>query len=455
MDLANLLTRPEGKTLEFKRDLSSPDGIVKTAIAFANTAGGILLIGVEDGTRRVCGIADALNSEEKLANVISDNIQPPIVPGIEILPWRKLQVLAVHVHPSSTRPHFFRRLGIETGVFLRVGSTNRKADATQIEELRRFVRQSSFDEQPLAGTDSEAIDFRVASELFAPFKKLTKLSLQTLRLTTEYQGRLVATAGGILLFGKDRFNQFPDAWILAGRFASADKSKLIESVEIRSYPAIAVEEAINFLHTHLRREIAIGKVRRADVLNLPELALREAVINAVVHADYSQQGAPIRIAVFEDRVEIDNPGLLVFGLTIDDINRGVSRLRNRVIGRVFQELRLIEQWGSGIQRMTAACREAGLADPEFEEIGSHFRVTLRIGQHRATAADGLDGRILARLSSASGRSTGELAKALGVSTRTIRDRLKKLVERGSAVEVGSGRNDPQRRYFLPSRVRTF
>ena len=83
-------------------------------------------------------------------------------------------------------------------------------------------------------------------------------------------------------------------------------------------------------------------------------------MNAIVHADYAQQGAPIRIALFDDRIEIENPGLLPFGLTIEDIMQGVSKLRNRVIGRVFHELHLIEQWGSGIQRMTAACQEAGL-----------------------------------------------------------------------------------------------
>jgi ATP-dependent DNA helicase RecG len=113
------------------------------------------------------------------------------------------------------------------------------------------------------------------------------------------------------------------------------------------------------------------------------------------HADYAQQGAPIRVALFDDRIEIENPGLLPFGLTIEDIMQGVSKLRNRVIGRVFHELHLIEQWGSGIQRKTAACQEAGLEAPRLEEIGMHFRVTIssaRVGQPirtRRTAASSL------------------------------------------------------------------
>ncbi|MGH7946897.1 MAG: AlbA family DNA-binding domain-containing protein, partial [Opitutaceae bacterium] len=107
MDLVGILKRPEGKTLEFKRDLSSPDGVLKTIVAFANTAGGTMLIGVEG--RHVRGVADALDLEERLANLVSDRISPRLVPEIEILPWRRTQVLALHVHPSPSRPHFLSR----------------------------------------------------------------------------------------------------------------------------------------------------------------------------------------------------------------------------------------------------------------------------------------------------------------------------------------------------------
>jgi predicted HTH transcriptional regulator len=96
---------------------------------------------------------------------------------------------------------------------------------------------------------------------------------------------------------------------------------------------------------------------------------------------------PIRIAIFDDRCEVENAGLLPFGLTVEDLPRGVSKLRNRVIGRGFHALGLVEQWGSGIQRMTSACREMGLAPPRFEEIATRFRVTLstqRIGRRCST-----------------------------------------------------------------------
>jgi ATP-dependent DNA helicase RecG len=450
VDLIALLSRNEGKTLEFKRDLSSPERVLKAIVAFANTSGGVVLLGVEDGTKRIKGIRDVLTEEERLASLIADGISPKLVPSMEVMPWRKTQVLAVEIYPSPNRPHYLNRLGVEEGVFVRVGSTNRRADSFLIEEMRRYNRVASFDEQPMPELNSEAIDFRVASEYFKPVRKLTLHGLQSLKITTSYQGRTVPSVGGVLLFGSTRLNHFPDAWVQAGRFAGSDRRRILDSTEVRSYLPGAAEEAIAFLRKHMTREAVIGPVKRTDRWTFPVVAVREAIMNAIVHADYAQQGAPIRVALFDDRLEIENPGLLPFGLTIEDIQKGISKLRNRVIGRVFQELGLIEHWGSGIQRMTAACHDHGLAAPQFEEIGTHFRVTLSALRRHAPATDERDRTILAALAASSdgGLSTSQIAKRLGISPRAARTHLAALVERGLVAEIGSGPQDPRRRYFL-------
>lgn len=447
MDLIELLKKPEGKTLEFKRDLSSPDGVMRSIIAFANTAGGTLIIGVEDKKHHVRGVSKPLAMEERLANLISDNILPRLLPELEMLPWRRTHVLAVQVYPSPNRPHYLKRMGSDAGVYVRVGSTNRRADQDMIDELRRFARGEAYDEQVMPEFNSEAIDFRVASESFAPVRKLRRPDLETLRLVGKHQGRKVPTVGGMLLFGKDREHCFPDAWIQAGRFRGTDKTHIIDSVEIRSAPVQAVQEAIEFVHKHALHGIEIGTVRRKDRWNLPSAAVREAVINAVAHADYGQRGAPIRICIFEDRLEVENPGLLPFGLTVEDLRHGISKLRNRVIGRVFHELGLIEQWGSGIQRMTAACLEAGLAPPALEEIGTRFRVTIHTARTSVQSVDKTDQAILDALAEGKGLSTQEIATTIELSARATRTRLSKLVERGMVREVGTGPNDPKRRYF--------
>ena len=447
MDLIDLLKRDESKTLEFKRDLSSPNGVLRTIVAFANTAGGVLLLGVEDTTRNVRGVEEPLAMEERLANLISDNILPRLIPDIEVLPWRRTHVLAIQVHPSSVRPHYLKSTGLEGGTYVRVGSTNRRADSELIDELRRFSRGETFDEQAMPDCDSEAIDFRAASESFASVRKLKRADLDTLRLTTKHQGRKVPTVGGMLLFGKQRHRYFPDAWVQAGRFRGTDKTHIIDTLEISNFPVNAVEEAIAFVQKHSLHGMEIGAVRREERWNLPPVAVREAIINAIVHTDYSQHGAPIRISIYDDRLEVENPGLLPFGLTVGDLLLGVSKLRNRVIGRVFHELGLIEQWGSGFQRMVAVCRDAGLAPPALEEIGTRFRVTIHTVRISTPSVDKTDQAILDSLAEGSGHSTQEIADLIGLTTRATRVRLRKLVERGLVREIGTSPQDPQRRYF--------
>jgi predicted HTH transcriptional regulator len=391
-------------------------------------------------------VSEPLDLEERLANLISDLVVPRLMPEIEILPWRRTQVVAVQVYPSPARPHFLKREGLGGGVYVRVGSTNRRADSELIDELRRFGRGESFDEQPMPGLDSEAIDFRVASESFAPVRKLAARDLETLRLVMRHQGRRVPTVGGMILFGKDRAH-FSDAWIQAGRFAGTDKSRIVDSIEIRSVPVRAIEDAIAFVQKHTLHGAEIGAVRRKERWSVPPAALREAVINAVVHTDYAQHGAPLRISIFDDRLEIENPGLLPFGLTVEDLPHGVSKLRNRVIGRVFHALGLVEQWGSGIQRMAAACRDAGLAAPIFEEIGTRFRVTIPTARSGRPMLDETDEAILARLAGGKGLLTSEIAAAIDLTPRATRTRLAKLVGRGLVRELGTGPQDPKRRYF--------
>lgn len=211
---------------------------------------------------------------------------------------------------------------------------------------------------------------------------------------------------------------------------------------------MAAEEAVAFTKKHLTKASIIDNIRREERWSVPIVAVREAVVNAVVHANYAQLDSPIRIAIFDDRIEIESPGLLPFGLTIEDILQGVSKLRNRVIGRVFRELHLIEQWGSGIQRMISACVEAGLPTPKFEEIGAHFRVTIFATRVRQPLADEIDRKILSLLGDRKTRPTSAIAKHIGLSERATLTRLKKLTARSLIVEIGMGPHDPKRQYGL-------
>jgi len=451
MDITTILQNPESKTLEFKQDLSSHEGVLRSLIAFANTSGGTLVIGIEDKTKNIIGINEPLILEERLANIISDGISPRLVPNIEILPWRNTYLVLIQVYPSNTRPHYLKNKGLEKGTFIRIGSTNRLADSILINELQRLTKSESYDELPLPDLDSEAIDFRVASELFSEYRKLTKTGLETLKIVIRNQGRIVPTIGGMLLFGKNRHEYFPDAWIQAGRFKGTHKKDIIDSQEIYSYPVIAIEEAINFIKKHFMHSFEISETQRREQWNIPLIAIREAIINAVVHADYAQRGSPIRISIFDDRIEIENPGLIPFNLTLEDLYKGISKLRNPVMGRVFYELKLIERWGSGITRMVETCLETGFEKPLLEEVGIHFRVTLftkRKHSKSSAKLEKIDQHILEFLKTNEGLSTQQIANKIGRTTRSTRSRLIALVKRGLVVEIGTSTQDPKRKYFL-------
>ncbi|NNM88469.1 MAG: winged helix-turn-helix transcriptional regulator [Phycisphaerae bacterium] len=448
VNVMELLREHECKTLEFKRDLSSPDKVMRTLVAFANNAGGTLLVGVEDSSHRVIGVPDVTKVEEQLANFISDRIEPRLLPEIHVVPWRKTHLLAVEVFPSSSRPHYLKAAGFPQGVYVRVGSTSRQADTAAVAELQRIVRGISFDEEALPELNSEAIDFRVASECFAPVRKLSNRDLRTLQMVTSYQRQEVPTVGGVILFGADRLKIFPDAFLHAGCFAGTDRSVIVDSVAITDSPVLAVEKALHFAQRNLRHALEITGIRHRDVWEFPAVALREAIINAFVHADYAQRGSPLRLAIFSNRIEVDNPGNLAPGLTIEDIRRGVSKLRNRIIARVFHELKLIEQWGSGIQRMTAACQRLGLPDPQLEEIGSGFRVTFWRERIARPQMDEMDAAIIDYLRLTPGASTSRIAEQVKRSSRAIQSRLKRLVEAGQVVAVGSSAKDPHKGYHL-------
>ena len=198
----------------------------------------------------------------------------------------------------------------------------------------------------------------------------------------------------------------------------------------------------------------ITGLKRKETTNIPLRAARELLVNAVVHADYSQQGAPIRVAIYDDRLEIDSPGVLLSGLTVPDIKQGNSKLRNRVIGRVFKELRYIEQWGSGILNAIGECKTMGLPEPVFEEFAFRFRATISLVPEQEPELDDVTQKIRAALSTAAGKKSGlssqQIAEEVGLSTRAIRARMTGLAQRGLVTAVGRSERDPLRKYFWRS-----
>ncbi len=374
MEIKELITCPEGKTLEFKRDASSLRPILKTLVAFANTAGGTLVIGLEDdGNLR--GVSNVKMEEERIANAVSEGIAPALFPDIEVATIDDVSLLVIHV-ARWPGPYFLKADGAERGVYVRLGSTNRRAGPEAIEELKRESRHRAFDQLPCIGAELEDLDMESAVRAFsAKGRDVDEAKLESLGVLVRYGDTLIPSNGGVILFGRDatRRSSFPDARVRCARFQGTGKSRFLDQLDIEVSVLDAIEEIIRFVRRNTRLAAKIEGLRREDIPEYPQIALREGLVNAVAHTDYSLTGMNIRVAIFDDRLEIENPGTFPFGLTVDDLKAGVSRIRNPVIARVLHELELMEYWGSGYKRMREDCQEGGYPLPEWAELSSVVR----------------------------------------------------------------------------------
>jgi ATP-dependent DNA helicase RecG len=447
MELEKLIAQPESKLLEFKRDLSSLDPILKTIVAFANTAGGTLIIGCsKDG---IVGVKDVFKAEESLANSIADNIRPPILPEIEIATLQGKDLLVIKVAYWKA-PFYLKREGMPKGVYIRLGSTSRPAGAELLAELQRTVLMQSFDQQPLSDLSKASLNEVQMLKAFKKVgKKISDEKLLSLGVLVPSGRRTVPTIGGLILFGKKQeLDQLlPEARVSCARFLGDSKTSILDRYEGEGTIADAIYEIPKFIARNTRLTAEIKSIHRKDIPEYPPIAIREALVNALAHADYSTKGSHIQIAIYDNRLEIQNPGMLPFGFTFEDLKAGVSRVRNRVIARVFHELQLMEEWGSGYKRIIEACREGGYPEPKWEELGTSIRVTFY--PHAQTQLFGKidseieerEQRILSLFDKEEPLPFREIYKRLSppISERTLRYDLKQLQQKNLLVSKGNGR----------------
>ena len=446
--LEEWLKEEESKTFEFKENAASLDRIIKTVIAFANTAGGKILVGVKDKTKEIVGLKDSLQDERRLANAIADSIAPLIVPDIHIVSWRDKELILISV-PHGTGPYYLRSLGIGKGTYVRLGSTNRVADGSMILELQRLSENLTFDELPAIKSSIEDLDLDDIKKRFKHVhKKFTQSSALSLKMFVKKHNQLIPTNGAILLFGKNREEVFPEVVIRCVRFLGTTKGEALDHQEISKYLPDAIDEIMNFIRRNTRLKAEFGEIRRKDIPEYPPIVVREAIINALIHADYNIRGSHVQIAIYDDRLEITNPGFLPFGLTLQEALQGMSQLRNKVIGRVFKELELIEQWGSGLRRIRENCAKRGLKEPLLEEIGYFFRITIFNEPRRELVLQGWQKELVDYLKENKTISTHEAASLFKISVRSTRVRLRKMVNEGIISEVATNPTDPKKEFIL-------
>lgn len=369
----------ETKTLELKEFLpAKSEKYVKTLVAFANSSGGKLVVGVRDGGREVVGVENAASVADSIANALSDSCEPLLTPRIRIDNLEGRDVVVVEIQPGSATPYRLKGKAPSAGVYVRAGATTRLADETALRELELRGASQYYDEQPCL---EEPFDEGLAQALCDEMNRRRKdagrgnevapRNLENWGLVRRMDGRPVPTRALLLLTS----NPFPFSRIQCAQFKGTDRVVFLDRRDYGGPLHEQIDAAESFVLRNIRLGARIEGLYREDYYELPRTAIREAIVNAVVHRDL-QASSCVQVALYDDRLEVTSPGALYGGLTLDDALQGVTRLRNPRIAEALMQMDLFENWGTGLRRIREACADAGLPEPEFREFDSMFRVNI-------------------------------------------------------------------------------
>jgi len=354
----------ESKTLEFKESLPQNDSIVKTVIAFSNTSGGKLIIGVNDD-KEIVGIDDSNIYElhDRIASIIFDSCTPNILPEIYTLNVDHKLLLVIEIFRGNLLPYYLKSEGKNNGTYIRIGATNRQAGFEHIVELERQKRHISYDEEPNYDIALDSLDLSPLHKQFERIgKPLDNEKLHNLKLLKTQHNITYPTNALLILLGA-----YENCTLKCAKFKGVTMDLFIDKKEYSGDIFGILEATQNFILNHINLRGEIKGLYRTDTYEIPVVALREALINALIHRDYINKGRDIKVGIYDDIVNIVSPGSFPNTITAKDIENGRSEARNRVVANVFKELGLIEQWGSGIHRIKSICKEQGLQKPKIEE----------------------------------------------------------------------------------------
>ena len=379
MNIQEKLRQPENRRLEFKSELPAKlTDILKTITAFSNGSGGELIIGVTDRERTIVGVRDPLLLEEKMSNAVHDAITPLLSPYISVLHREGKEIVIVQVLPGSSKPYYIRSLGPEHGVYIRVGSTNRRATPDIIQELRRQSLGIAFETESDVTKSPEDLDTGSLLEFFRAIGQAqpTSDTLTKWFLLRKNNGKFFPTIAGIILFGKSTLADYDFAGIRLTRFMGNTMSNIGETREYLVPILPKIETIIQDTAYLLRKESYLEGIRLLERTIIPFYAIREVIINAIAHRDYSIRDATIKINVFDNRLEVISPGVLPGTLSLADLGTGLSGCRNRAIVKILRKMNMMEELGTGIARIYELWKEKPLKSPEFLEQGQFFKAIL-------------------------------------------------------------------------------
>ena len=465
----------ENKNIEFKREIPNRhEKFLKDIVAFSNSSGGKVILGIEDDGQTVCGIGE--NNPFKLAdaicNMISDACMPQITPDITAQTVEGKTVLVIDVVPGKFRPYYLKAIGKEKSSYIRNNGTSRAADARLLQELEMEGQHVYYDTLPEIGVE---YDEKRAQQLCSAMKEIAIESCKTEEEKREVHDMTIEKLEDMgLLYKAGRSygpthafvlmtdNKVRYAKIQCALFKGIDRDEFIDRKEFKGPLYQQIDNAYQFVLRHINKGTEINGIVRTDAYELPVRAIREAIVNAVTHRSYLDDSC-IQLSIYDDRVEVYSPGRLYGGLDMAEALKGKSKCRNAAISEAFYYMGIIEGWGTGLNRIQKSCQEYGLKKPVIEESGNGFLVVfyrkssiessteipkssiesgIEIPESsiESSTEDDMEIKLLQLLCRQPKITQQELADQLGYSKAWVRKVMKKLQQKGMLKREGATKN---------------
>jgi ATP-dependent DNA helicase RecG len=433
-DLKLIIAEGEGLSVEFKEKYTPK--IDRDLVAFANTKGGRILLGVKD---------DGTLVGEKLTNRLKAEIQTlarQCDPPLDIHQLIQMgQVVVVEVMPGEEKPY-----SCASGYFRRMDAMTQKMNRRELALHFQTAGKDPFEDRFDADVSWKQISSKKVAAFFteAGVRSMGARPPTVLASLNLADGNRIRN-GGTLLFGRDPQRTFPQCQATFVVFKGKERRDVFDRKDVKEDLLTQFNEALFFLKKHLNTRSEIRGDRRFDLLEIPIEVLREAMANAIVHRDYGVRGTSLMVEIYDDRVEIVNPGRVPDGLTPEKL-MGVSIRRNEKIADVFARMQKVERLGSGLRRMRDRMRSVRLPSPRIH-TGPFFRLSLqrppRPGEGMNEGInegmnEGING-VLSMIVRQPGLRAPQLAKALDTSPKNVERWLGQLKARNKIVHKGSRR----------------
>ncbi|EOS71790.1 hypothetical protein C818_00594 [Lachnospiraceae bacterium MD308] len=426
----------ESETVELKAIVV--EDIKKEIIAFANCEGGKLYIGVQDdGT--VSGLDNPDETSLQISNMVRDAIKPDLTMFLhyETVTVDKKKIVAVDIQQGTERPYYIAKKGLRPeGVYVRQGYSSVPATNTAI---RRMIKETDGDHFEEMRSLEQKLTFESAKKIFAERNvKFGVTQMKTLGMATQ-DG--VYTNLGLLLSDQCVHT------IKAAVFQGTTQSEFKDRKEFSGSLFQQMDDAYDFIDFRNQTHSTFDKLYRIDRRDYPETAVREALLNLLVHREYSFRASTF-ISLYADRLEFTSIGGLVSGISLKDVTMGISVCRNAKLANVFYRLELIEAYGTGIIKIMETYKGTGMT-PQIETSDNAFKIILPnlnampepARQMQVNPEEGtLEEKVIALTKQRGFVTRKEIEILLGIGQSSCGRLLKKMIEKGLLIQEGKGKN---------------